>query len=265
MCMNTLFTIIIPTFNSINSIKRTLNSIVNQNYQYYEILIIDGLSIDDTLLIVKRYAEIYNQIRYTSEQDNGIYDAMNKGIELAKGEWIIFLGSDDYFHDNNVLGDANNYIKNKSVDVLYGDAILLKEGIKYGGEFDLIRILTKQNLCHQTIFYRKEIFAKLGKYNLKYKIAADWDFNIRCFRHPDIKLTYMNRLIVFFNNIDGISSLPHEDPIYEELPLHYIRELNDIKIEIKKIRNSRAYILGRKIYSVLNYVGVISLLRKIKN
>ena len=263
--MSLLFTIIIPTFNSDATIEKNLNSIINQNYKDYEVLIIDGLSTDKTLTLINSYAIIHNCIKYKSERDNGIYDAMNKGIELAKGEWIIFLGSDDYFYDNNVLEDANNYIKNKLVDVLYGDAILLKEGIKYGGEFDLTRILTKQNLCHQTIFYRKEVFTKLGKYNLKYKIAADWDFNIRCFRHPDIKLTYMNRPIVFFNNIDGISSLPHEDPIYEELPLHYIRELNDIKIEIKEIRNSRAYILGRKIYSVLNYVGVISLLRKIKN
>ena len=97
--------IITPTYNSEKSIESCILSVANQTYKNIEHLIIDGQSSDNTLGIVKNYAERFSHLRVISERDNGIYDAMNKGIDLAQGEWIYFLGSDDIFYDEHVLED----------------------------------------------------------------------------------------------------------------------------------------------------------------
>src|SRR5690606_10153742 len=98
-----LISIIIPTYNSAKTLRQALTSVVGQTYKKIEVLIIDGCSNDDTLVIVQSYAAEDSRLKWVTEPDNGIYDAMNKGIQLAKGEWLYFLGSDDKLHDEYVL------------------------------------------------------------------------------------------------------------------------------------------------------------------
>ena len=88
-----LFSIIIPTFNAAKTLSASLESVINQSCQQFELLIVDGISTDDTLSVVKKYAALSANIKWVSEKDNGIYDAMNKSIKMAKGEWLFFLGS----------------------------------------------------------------------------------------------------------------------------------------------------------------------------
>src|SRR4051812_5182325 len=102
------FTIIIPVFNSEKTIDIAIGSVLNQQYTSYEVLIIDGLSKDNTLEKVRSYNDA--RIKIHSEKDSGIYDAMNKGIAKATGTWLMFLGSDDELHDNNVLADIHDAI-----------------------------------------------------------------------------------------------------------------------------------------------------------
>ena len=126
--------IIIPTSNSGKTIKNCLNSLIEQSLKPTEILIVDNLSIDDTASIVKRFIDKYSFIKWFSEKDNGIYSAMNKGIKLAKSEWLYFMGSDDRLYDSDVLKKVF-YNCNTDFDVIYGKVFSEIVGDVYGGEF----------------------------------------------------------------------------------------------------------------------------------
>jgi glycosyltransferase involved in cell wall biosynthesis len=197
-------TVITPTYNAAATLAVCIESVANQSYPHKEHLIIDGLSTDSTLQIVQQYAVNYPHIRYISEKDNGIYDAMNKGITLANGEWVYFLGADDHLFDNNVLQsifDNKELIRN---DLIYGNVFLKQTQIMYGQESDTRKILDI-TICHQATFYRKALFKKLGDYIVRYKVAADWAFNIKCFGTKNIKIRYIDQPIAFYNQT-GFSS-----------------------------------------------------------
>ena len=238
--------IIIPTFNSQASLWATLDSILSQTFTAYEIVCVDGGSRDATVELLSEYASRDERVKVTSEKDQGIYDAMNKGIARSRGEWFYFLGSDDCLHDARVLEDMAQVLTGSTAGLVYGDAILVSDQQRYGGEFDVLRLHTVQNLCHQTIFYHYSVFARVGGYNLKYKVLADWELNIRCFRHPEIQTTYYSRDIVVFNNLTGVSSQPYEDPLYQEIPVRYLQELNELKGN--RVLNSKAYAWAKSIY-----------------
>jgi len=142
------FSIIIPTYNSEATLQRTLNSILEQLYSNFEIVIVDGISKDNTIAIIQTNASKDNRIKFSSEKDNGIYDAMNKGIHNAGGEWLYFLGSNDYLANNNVLKQVAENIQNYNGHFFYGDVLL--KGKKYDGEFNLEKLLQK-NISHQAI------------------------------------------------------------------------------------------------------------------
>ena len=196
------FSIIIPTYNSAKTLSVCLDSILDQSYRNFEIVIIDSCSIDDTSLIVKKYLAFTDSlIKWFSEKDKGIYDAMNKGIELAKGEWLYFLGSDDKFFSNDVLFKMNEYsTKSNTLDVIYGNVFSTRFDGLYDGEFSNEKICRK-NICHQAIFFNNRVFKKIGNYNLKYKVHADWDHNLRWFNSKSINKQYVD--IVFAEYADG--------------------------------------------------------------
>lgn len=195
------FSIIIPSYNSAKTISACLESIINQSYQNFEIIIVDGLSSDDTVNIVNRFKKINRNMRSVSEKDTGIYDAMNKGIKLATGEWIYFLGSDDLLHNNAVLQEVYSLDKSE-YQVVYGNAKIIgttpwaEEGHLYDGEFNLHKLL-KKNICQQAIFYHKSCFTDTTSFfNIDYEICADWDFNLRCWARKEF--LFLNMTIVDF-------------------------------------------------------------------
>lgn len=176
--------VITVCYNAAATIEETILSVVDQTYDNIEYIVIDGGSTDGTVDIIKRYAEggseygkHNNSISYwVSEPDKGIYDAMNKGIAAAKGDYIYFIGADDTLLNDLILSEATKYIGDKRDIVFYGDVILQPSGIKYAGNFskwDLIR----RNICHQAIFYPTEILKKYP-YNLLYKTYSDYYENI---------------------------------------------------------------------------------------
>jgi glycosyltransferase involved in cell wall biosynthesis len=193
--------IIIPTFNSASTLRRTLESVLCQVYTDFEILVIDGNSSDNTIEILKEYQ---NQcIKFITEPDKGIYDAMNKGINMAKGQWIYFLGSDDKLYDHLVLEEIARVANNSDHDVIYGNVLIsgstswAKDAAVYDGEFDLKKLIRK-NICHQSIFYKtKFIKRQIGYYNLDYNICSDWDFNLRCWAKTTF--FYLNKIIAEFS------------------------------------------------------------------
>lgn len=194
--------IVIPTFNSGKTLRKCLDSIYSQTYKDFEVIIIDSLSDDNTIEIIKEYRDISPSIKHLSEKDSGIYDAMNKGIKIATGKWFYFLGSDDYLFGNNTLEAVAKYLKKTTCLILYGNVKMLNNGYIYDGEFNLEKLLHK-NICHQAIFYNGILFKNIC-YNLEYKYLADYDLNLKLF--SIFKFNYINICIAFYNNL-GISSL----------------------------------------------------------
>ncbi|RZK57799.1 MAG: glycosyltransferase [Pedobacter sp.] len=200
--------IIIPTYNAQKTLQRCLTSIVTQILKDIEVLIIDGGSTDATIEIIKEFESNYNCIKFISETDNGVYDAMNKGIKLAIGEWIYFLGSDDTLFDNNVLEKIAHALISSTEKIIYGNVIMRGENqwnlnnVVFNGEYDLAKMVTT-NICHQSIFYHKNIFEEFGYFNLKYNVSADQDFNLRCYAKTNFK--YLNIVVANFT-VGGIST-----------------------------------------------------------
>jgi glycosyltransferase involved in cell wall biosynthesis len=186
--------IIIPTFNSGAVLSRALDSIVNQSFTDWEVLVMDGDSSDDTLKIAQSYND--SRIRIYSEPDKGIYDAMNKGIKKAKGEWLYFLGSDDWLLAPDVLQKLF-YHDISQYHVVYGDVEATHLPPQNKGEWTLSTI--DYNRCHQCIFYRKDVFKKLGYYNLEYPVWADYDINLKWFFAKRIKKLYIPLTVAHFS------------------------------------------------------------------
>ncbi len=196
--------IIIPTFNSGETLEIALKSIVEQTFSQIEILIIDGLSTDNTLKIAKEYQHHFPYIKIISEADRGVYDAMNKGIGLACGEWIYFLGSDDYLYRPSTIQNFMKIEGLQKLDVVYGDVYRTKIKGRYDGEFTYSK-LEQKNICHQAIFFRKKVFNITGNFNLRYQVLADWDHNIKWFFSSKVKFQYVDQVFATFTH-GGLSS-----------------------------------------------------------
>ncbi|QTO24473.1 MULTISPECIES: glycosyltransferase family 2 protein [unclassified Bacteroides] len=200
------FSIITVVRNAEKTIRATIDSVINQIYSDFEYLIIDGKSTDGTVGLLRYYSLLDSRIRYISETDHGIYDAMNKGIRLSKGEWCYFLGADDCLYNDQVLSFVASFITNTpSANVCYGDVIFTSSNLRYDGEYSLSKFCNHA-ICHQAIFYKREIFDRYGMYDLKYKINADHVFNIRVFTTMFDQVVYFPFVVCLYNNETGVSS-----------------------------------------------------------
>lgn len=197
--------VVTVSYNAAATIEATILSVLDQTYDNIEYLLIDGGSTDGTVDIIRRYSEdIHNGHRiayWVSESDHGIYDAMNKGISAATGDYIYFIGSDDTLLDKNVFKEVVSWMKAGYNTIYYGDVIFQPEGRKYCGKFskwDLIR----RNICHQAIFYPSLILKKYP-FKLEYKAYSDYYENI-LFMGLGIKFEYIPVIVCNFT-IGGFS------------------------------------------------------------
>lgn len=170
--------IVMVTFNASNCVELTIQSVLNQIYSDYEYIVMDGGSTDGTIDILSRYKQKFTYL--VSEPDNGIYDAMNKAIGRANGEWIIFMNAGDSFANNHVLSDVFS-MSHGETDVIYGDSV----GLYSWGEVHLkARFFSERDInlpfCHQSTLVRTK-WMKQYKFDLKYKVAADYNFFHRLF------------------------------------------------------------------------------------
>ncbi|MDB5851949.1 MAG: glycosyl transferase family 2 [Rhodoferax sp.] len=217
--------IIIPTYNSESTITECLKSIVNQNNKPSEVLIIDNVSTDNTLSIVKQYAILYPFIKIISQPDKSLYDAMNKGIILAKETWLYFIGSDDILYDNDVLKNINKQLQNTRQLVVYGNVLMdgdsgwANKGEVYDGEFGIPKLF-KKNIHHQAIFYNRDVFGNAGNYNTAYKICADYDLNLKL--ASKYKFHYVNLIIARFN-AGGISTHNIDDRFNSDFNINILQ------------------------------------------
>lgn len=180
--------LITVTYNSARTIKDTIESVLSQTYEDYEYLVIDGASKDNTMDIVRSYEALFKgKLKWVSESDRGIYDAMNKGIRLSSGDVVGLLNSDDFFRDRDVLSRVAEVFDKKPdigctiADLCFVDSEDTSKVVRYyssaGWHPGLFRWGVEPP--HPTFYCRKAIYEKLGYYKLDYKIAADYELMIR--------------------------------------------------------------------------------------
>lgn len=194
-------------YNSERTIEDTIKSVLKQNYKNYEYIIVDGLSTDNTLNILKKYYdEFEGKMRIISEPDKGLYDAMNKGISLSTGDIIGILNSDDILSNCNVFNDVIENINN--YDGVYSNLLFLDEKTMTKNVRKFIAGNYKKRFGwhppHPTLYLKKEVYTNVGKFNLEYKIAADLDFMLRVIK-CNYKLKYFKGYFVYMRS-GGVST-----------------------------------------------------------
>ena len=203
--MDRRISVILPTRNAAAHLGGCLESLRRQTFRDFEVCVIDACSDDGTGEVVSHMGRSGMTTRFMSGPDTGVYEAMNKGISCARGEWLYFIGADDVLHDDEVFTDLARFFSDEDVDIIYGDVVQRSDGRRYCGKSSWHRLILDRNICHQAIFYRRSVFEKLGNFDEMYRSWADWEFNIRCFREPDIQTRWVDRKIAIYNNTTGIS------------------------------------------------------------
>jgi len=201
MIENPKISIITVAFNSQSTIKHTIDSVANQDYKNKEYILIDGASKDWTLDIINFKKDKIDY--FVSEDDNGIYDAMNKGIKAATGDIIGILNSDDFYPKNSVLSKVAEVFVRTNCDCLYGDLVYVKTAdarqiVRYwkSGEFNRKKLNKGWMLPHPTFFVKKEVYEKYGLYNIKLKNAADYEMILRLLYRHKLSVEYIPEIMI---------------------------------------------------------------------
>lgn len=221
-----MISIITATFNSAKTLKDTIQSVLRQTNKDFEYLIIDGGSTDETIDIVKSYeSEFSGRLKWVSEKDQGIYDAMNKGIKMASGDVVGILNSDDYFTSNDILQTVADAFKCQEMDAIYGDIHFIRDGnpqkcVRYYSSrmFRPFWLRFGFMPAHPSFYCKREVFEKAGLYSLDYKIGADYEMMVRLFKKYRIMSQYINKDFVTMrtggasnNNVRSRITLINED------------------------------------------------------
>ena len=188
MSVSPLFSIVIPTFNVLEALKPTLDSIRTQDFADLEILVQDGASTDQT----RAFLESQSDLNWRSERDDGVYDAMNRAIGRARGRFLIFLGAGDRLEASalRALADEIERAKGAKPLIVYGDAFWEARGQLIGGRASQWS-LTTRNVCHQAMAFERGVFERLGLYQTRYRNCADWAWNIRAWGDAGIEKRYL--------------------------------------------------------------------------
>ena len=214
--------------NSAKTLTDTIESIVAQSYQNLEYIIIDGGSTDGTLEIIRRHEK--HIAVWLSEPDNGIYDAMNKGIRMATGEIVGIVNSDDFLEDNALDVISTSYIKNKQAEVIYGKARVIDDKAKISfivrPPLDLSgKKIYGMNIPHGGVYITKKCYEKHGLYNIKYSLAADHELMVRLATR-DINFMYIDEILIN-QRLGGASSA------------NFLKTINEYRII--NINNGQSY------------------------
>ncbi len=198
-----LFSIITATYNAQDDIEKTIQSVLQQNRHMMlaEHIIVDGASTDATVDIIRDYACRYpEQVRFLSEPDAGLYDALNKGVLLAKGDYVNVQGAGDCLNDG-VLEKLAGYA-GQAVDMIYGKEFDCSRGYTYGQEADSY-CMAKEGINHQSLFVSRRVFSQYA-YDLRYPIKADYDYMIRIWGNPAFARQFVDVIVGSYQG-NGIS------------------------------------------------------------
>ena len=197
-------TLITSTYNSKKHIATCLQSVAAQDYPHIEHLIIDGRSNDDTIKIIEHSGYLQRRgVKLISEEDQGIYDALNKGIAMASSDVIGFLHSDDLLESSTVISDIVNTFKEFDCDGVYGDLVYVKENdtdqvVRYWKSSDFRPELLRRGWmpAHPTLFLNRRVYGERGSFNTDYRIAADYEFILRVFKEKSYTFHSLPQVLV---------------------------------------------------------------------
>jgi len=206
-----LFSIITPSFNSGDKLARTIDSVLAQDADV-EMIVVDGGSTDGTPALLESYGE---RVRWVSERDKGIYDAMNKGVGLSRGRYLNFQGAGDTLRPG-VLAKLAPQMPDKPLSFIYGRVYLTEAHHEHGEPFTRMT-LRNGNIPHQGIFYERTIFDLVGLYSLEYRTASDYVMALKCYREDRIVKTYVDIVVADFEG-GGVSDTNPDEKIDRDLP-----------------------------------------------
>ncbi len=205
------FSIITVCFNEAQRIELTCQSVVQQTFQEFEWIVIDGGSTDGTLDILKRYAQ--RMTYFVSEPDCGIYHAMNKGVAQAHGTYLLFLNGGDYLYESDTLAKVFAHEQPLNKDIYYGDLILERDGVseRYSIDFtDTYATFARRTFPHQATFIKRTLFEMYGMHDESFKISADLEFFLRVFvsnpKRKQHRIGYVPFIVSVYENARGLSS-----------------------------------------------------------
>jgi glycosyltransferase involved in cell wall biosynthesis len=187
--------VVVPTFNPGPDLEPTLDSVLCQTFPDFEILVIDGGSTDGTVETLRRFGDRIEC--WISEPDRGVYDAYNKGIGLSRGEWIYFLPAGDRLTSPDLL--RRIFAVPPSGLMVYGNVRISGTGTIYDGRFTRHK-MCRRNICQQAIFYHRDLFRRLGPFDLRYPVLADRVFNYRCFGSSWVRPEYRDLVIAEYKS-----------------------------------------------------------------
>jgi len=230
--------IITVVWNNKKTIKDAIDSVLSQTYKDIEYIIVDGASTDGTVAIVKSYGDKISKL--ISEPDDGLYDAMNKGIALATGDVIGILNSDDFYIDEHVIQKVVDRFESLHVDSIFADLVYVKPNdlektVRYydSSKFHPSKFAYGWMPAHPTFFVRREVYEKYGRFRTDLKIAADFDILIRFLYTHSISYHYMKEVIIKMR-LGGVSTSFNSIWINNLEVLKVCRD-NGIKTNIFKI------------------------------
>ncbi len=183
-----LFSIVTITFNAAETLRPTMESVAVQSFRDMEHIVVDGASTDDTLSVARKYGRV--DARIVSEPDNGLYDAMNKGLRLARGKYVIFLNAGDSFASPDTLSLYADEAISGDPDIIFGDTVIVDKDRRILRDRHLCapETLTADSfshgmlICHQAFCVKREL---APEYDLKYRFSADYDWTIKCIKNSD--------------------------------------------------------------------------------
>lgn len=199
-----LVTIITVCYNSEKTVRRTIESVLNQSYCHIEYIIVDGKSSDGTIDILQEYQSKFGErLRIVSEHDEGIYDAMNKGIKMASGEIVGILNSDDYYEGDAVEKIVSIWDK-KGMQILYGLMRALKDGQEYSVSLLSHKFLNEHMIWHPSCFVTRDVYEEIGLFDIRYRSVADYDFMLRARDCEEIRFVPVYSVLTNYSE-DGMS------------------------------------------------------------
>lgn len=244
--------IITVCYNSERTIRKTIESVLCQSYSNIEYIVIDGKSSDKTIHIIGEYMSRFaGRLRLISEPDNGIYDAMNKGISIATGELIGILNSDDYY-EPEAVANMISAMKEDRYQILYGFMRSWKDGKEYMISRQSHCFLREGMICHPACFVTKTVYDNFGTFDLQYVSVADYDFMLRMSEISEIKFYPVNFLIANFE-LGGMSA--SETAWIELVKLKKNYGIISDKEYKKEMVKSRIYRIYKTIFKSKSYIG----------
>jgi glycosyltransferase involved in cell wall biosynthesis len=237
---NPVISIITVTYNSDKTLEQTIQSVIRQNYEGTEYILVDGLSSDLTMMVANRYRDNFRTI--ISEKDYGIYDAMNKGIRLSHGQYVVLLNSDDEFTTDAIQLFLKSLKENNDSNAIYfGDANVIYEDLKCcHRKQSSLALKYRMSIFHQAMFVPKSIYNTYGLYNTNYKISADYEFCLRTYLEG-VKFIHIKHPLVNFRSTKEQASYKFRNLSVNEdynIMFQYLGHLGKVYYMLNKTRES---------------------------